>query len=187
MSKGKPRLNLEGQTFGFLVVKNFSNSTSGKCMWICQCICGKEIEVLTANLRRGTTKSCGCKKGYLLSLKTALPPEELVYRIIYNDYKSGAKTRSLEFKLSFEEFKILVSSNCFYCGVEPSQLKRAENGLGAATIFYNGIDRQNNNVGYITNNCVPACKMCNYIKSSYDYNIFIKWLNRIVSFRKDKI
>lgn len=187
MSKGKPRLNLEGQVFGFLIVKNFYGSSKSGILWNCQCICGKEVQALTANLRRGTTKSCGCKKGYLLSLKTALPPEELAYRTIFNDYKSGAKTRSLDFSLSYDIFKKLVMSDCFYCGIKPSQMKKAENGLGTAIIFYNGIDRQDNNIGYLISNCVSACKMCNYIKSNYDYNAFIEWLDRITRFRKNKI
>ena len=32
----------------------------GSVVWVCQCECGKRVEVSASNLRSGNTKSCGC-------------------------------------------------------------------------------------------------------------------------------
>lgn len=58
------RLDLLGQRFGRLVViseaeNRITKSGQYKAYWLCQCDCGKQVEVSTQNLRRGT-KSCGC-------------------------------------------------------------------------------------------------------------------------------
>lgn len=47
---------LERQRFGSLVALNYSDRT-----WRCRCDCGKEICVLTSQLRDGRVTSCGCQ------------------------------------------------------------------------------------------------------------------------------
>ena len=54
-------LNLTGQRFGRLVViERSTNSKSGKARWRCECDCGNDIVILSTNLVRGLTHSCGC-------------------------------------------------------------------------------------------------------------------------------
>ena len=57
--------NLIGQKFGRLEVlsrDSDSISASGKhrVRWLCQCDCGNTVSVLSDNLKRGKTTSCGC-------------------------------------------------------------------------------------------------------------------------------
>lgn len=52
----RPRADLTGQRFGKLVVVEWV----GNSRWRCQCDCGGSSLVLTANLKRGNTASCGC-------------------------------------------------------------------------------------------------------------------------------
>lgn len=52
------RSNLTGQKFGKLTVVEFI----GNSRWQCLCDCGEVTSVITANLKRGNTKSCGCIK-----------------------------------------------------------------------------------------------------------------------------
>ena len=56
------KLNLIGEQFGQLTVLQDSGkrTSNGTVLWLCQCSCGNTKEVTTANLRRGSTKSCGC-------------------------------------------------------------------------------------------------------------------------------
>lgn len=57
--------DLNGQVFGRLTVIRMSytrNSYKNLIKWVCKCSCGKEVEVLTSNLVRGITRSCGCLK-----------------------------------------------------------------------------------------------------------------------------
>lgn len=44
-------------------------------------------------------------------------------------------------------------------------------------IIYNGIDRQDNSIGYKTENCVPCCKFCNLAKSKFTIKEFQEWIN----------
>lgn len=68
--KHKPAVNLEdltGMKYGSLTVlkKGEGRFTSGgayKCTWICQCDCGREVEITAEHLKKGHTTSCGCKK-----------------------------------------------------------------------------------------------------------------------------
>ena len=59
--------DLTGKTFGYLTVisktgqKKYKNN-----LWHCQCKCGREIDVPTAQLTKGNTTSCGCLKTEIL-------------------------------------------------------------------------------------------------------------------------
>lgn len=56
-------INLVGQKFGRLtVLKRVENDKNGQSRWLCRCSCPEhnEVIVISANLRKGGTKSCGC-------------------------------------------------------------------------------------------------------------------------------
>lgn len=58
--------DLSGQRYGSLTVLGRADEPSsrgqGPDRWLCRCDCGRECVVLGANLVRGHTKSCGCRK-----------------------------------------------------------------------------------------------------------------------------
>lgn len=61
--KGNGFNNLTGEKFGRLTVLGLSERKSGrKSFWVCECTCGKTLEVRSDMLKRGNTKSCGCLK-----------------------------------------------------------------------------------------------------------------------------
>ena len=58
-----PLLDLSGERFGRLTAVARSPERFGRyrrTAWICRCDCGKTVRVLTADLRTGNTRSCGC-------------------------------------------------------------------------------------------------------------------------------
>jgi hypothetical protein len=58
-----PRLNLVGQRFGrLLVVDKIGVNEKRNVVWKCICDCGKIKNIISAELRRGRTNSCGCLK-----------------------------------------------------------------------------------------------------------------------------
>lgn len=58
MSKVKDLTNVK---FGRLIVISRNGSDkNGHAVWLCKCECGKEIDVISTNLIRGLTTSCGC-------------------------------------------------------------------------------------------------------------------------------
>lgn len=60
--------DLTGQTFGNLIVLDYDgkqrkgNNNTYYHYWFCKCLCNDEtiISVSSKNLKRGTTKNCGC-------------------------------------------------------------------------------------------------------------------------------
>lgn len=56
--------DLAGVQFGFLTaIKKVGLSKSGQCVWMCRCVCGKELNIDAGRLRSRVSpkKSCGCK------------------------------------------------------------------------------------------------------------------------------
>uniref|UniRef100_A0A6C0HKK4 Uncharacterized protein n=1 Tax=viral metagenome TaxID=1070528 RepID=A0A6C0HKK4_9ZZZZ len=66
--------------------------------------------------------------------------------------QKNAYTRGLLFTLSESDFERLIIQSCYYCGFHSASR-------------LNGIDRVDNNKGYIIANCIPCCKMCNVMKN----------------------
>jgi hypothetical protein len=55
--------DLTGRKFGRLTVKERTGKRHNYALWLCQCSCGKEVEVTSTRLRGGQ-QSCGCiRKG----------------------------------------------------------------------------------------------------------------------------
>ena len=87
-------------------------------------------------------------------------------------YQRSARLKKLEFTFSEEEFKTLITQNCYYCNTLDEK-------------GFNGIDRMNQSVGYIQSNGVSCCIMCNWMKGSLDSATFIKRTRHIHSFTKN--
>lgn len=60
--KAREHTELIGKRFGRLTVLEYAGTTpSRKTMWICECDCGNITHpIVGANLKNGTTQSCGC-------------------------------------------------------------------------------------------------------------------------------
>jgi hypothetical protein len=71
--------------------------------------------------------------------------------------KRVAKTRSINFSLTFEQYKNLISLPCYYCDNKLCDLIQTGGGL----------DRVNNTLGYELDNVVSCGKICNAIKMDY--------------------
>lgn len=82
-------------------------------------------------------------------------------------YKRGAKKRNLEFKLTLEDFKNNWNKQCEYCGDDI-------NGIG--------LDRVDNNIGYIGTNIVLCCETCNRMKLQHSKKDFINKCKQIAKF-----
>lgn len=164
-------VNLEGKIFGDLTVisRDIEKERvvkSKRPHWICLCSCGKQISLLSEPLLLGKAISCNYKR--------KLEKGEAAFNFLFRNYKNGAKVRNLEFSLSKEEFKELATKSCFYCGENPSYIARK----GNDTCTYNGIDRIDNNKGYVLNNVVPCCGICNNAKKELGKDEFIKWIQK---------
>jgi hypothetical protein len=74
----------------------------------------------------------------------------------YSDTQKSAVTREIPFRLTETEFIEIKKGNCYLCGKENSFIHK------------NGIDRVDNDIGYVKHNCQACCSSCNYLKKNYD-------------------
>jgi hypothetical protein len=88
--------------------------------------------------------------------------QEPAYRY-KNYYLKRAQRDGRAFELSLDEFVGLYKADCFYCGIPES----------------NGVDRVNNDIGYVFSNCVPCCTMCNKMKISHPKDVFLNHIQKI--------
>ncbi len=169
--------DLTGERYGKLLVVSFSHSDQG-CWWNVKCDCGTEKIAYAASLKRGGTTSCGCSRidrAKAFAAKT--DHASLWHRIAYS-YKNGAKQRGIEFSLSEEEVHELVTKDCFYCKAPPSNVMYGGRNKNYY-VLHNGIDRSDNDLGYITGNVVPCCRRCNYAKRDMSVEEFLTWAHRL--------
>ena len=90
-------------------------------------------------------------------------------KIHYSNYKRSANDRNLEFGLSSDVFDEIVKVPCYYCGTIQER-------------GFNGIDRQNSEIGYVVDNCVSCCQMCNYMKASLSVDAFLGRVEHILTY-----
>jgi len=180
----KKRKNLINRRFNRLFVlslyKTIQYKKSKKDLYLCKCDCGNSIVTRGDSLLNGRTKSCGCfSKETIIknNVKRKIPNGGAAINMLFNKYKEGAVVRNLEFTINMAFFKKITKQNCTYCGSKPSQIAKTK----CSSYNYNGIDRQDNLLGYTKENCKPCCKICNRAKMDLSCTEFLKWIEQIKS------
>jgi hypothetical protein len=57
-------IDLSGKKFGLLTaIKVSGKDKIGRKKWLCKCDCGNHKEISMDSLKRGSSKSCGCRQG----------------------------------------------------------------------------------------------------------------------------
>jgi hypothetical protein len=100
------------------------------------------------------------------------------YESLYNKLCSAAARQKHDMKLTYEDFlEFTKVPNCHYCNASVTwaadTYKRNGNG-------YN-LDRKDNSLGYIGENCVVCCARCNHGKS--DRFTYAEWWAMTAIFR----
>ena len=172
-----------GDRFGKLTTIRFDksrgyNGSGGD--WLCQCDCGNTTYARSGKLKAGQHKSCSC--GYTsFRLKNRLPNDLGPKREKFRHYKRQAKIRNIDFKLSENQFFKLILGDCVYCGEPPSNIDVYTKRSLDRGFKTNGIDRTDNNKGYIIDNCVSCCKICNHAKATLSLVEWKTWLKKIAN------
>jgi len=181
----KPFSDLRKQQFGLHVVLEYVDRTpSGHARWLTECLNCKCRSIRHGvNIKRCSKVSGGCRNC------SGKPKGYMGLHQLFTQYKLRANKIGRIFNLSIEQFQTVTSSNCHYCGREPYQIKNSGNKNQISTwgIYqYNGIDRKDNSKGYIIENCLPCCGICNQMKGSMLYKDFVDWLDVASTFRKNR-
>ena len=145
----------------------------------CICDCGTEKVIIRNSIINRFAKGCGCvSKEKRLSLILENNTDK-ISKYLYNNLKASCKYINREFKLSFEEYKLLILKNCHYCKIPPIKLCNKAEVKKYGDFYYNGIDRMDNSIGYIFENCITCCYICNRGKSNMKYEDFLNYIKHI--------
>jgi hypothetical protein len=170
-------IDLSGKIFGNWKVLEYAGIGNNKyALWFCRCTCGHERIVDGRSLRNGLSKSCGCSKPMPHG---RLPVGESSKRALFRYMKQNSKYRKVIWNLHIKFFEKITKQDCHYCGAEPQQIYHPKRHNGE--YIYNGIDRVDNEVGYIPSNCVPCCGYCNWMKSAAPVDSFKEWIVQVYS------
>lgn len=82
------------------------------------------------------------------------------------NFMQDAKKRKKLLDFTYAEIGDLMQLPCTYCGENES---------------YNGLDRVDSSLGYIKNNVVPCCAVCNRAKSTLTTTAFIKHCEKVIA------
>jgi hypothetical protein len=197
-----------GEVYGIWTVESVSNKklkSKSICYW-CRCNCGTRREVSGVSLKKGLSKSCGCLPGKRATSKKMGPPGEATFNSLESSYRGAAKGRKLEFSLTRDQFRKIITSICGYCGeksrptnvyvrsrwgvtssnVYKTYKKVSEKAIAAQWINANGIDRRDNSKGYTIDNCVPCCIKCNIGKMNGSAEEFVEHCKKVAEFQGKK-
>ncbi len=161
-------IDLKNCKFGKLTALGLTEKRKdGILYWNCLCECGN-IKIIRGSILRKKSRSCGCVKIPIIRKRRKLKDEDyLAVSQLKARYQYDAKVRNLSFELTRQEFTYLTEQNCFYCEEEPANRHKHKTPEGDFyTHVYNGIDRVDNDKGYILSNCVSCCLPCNTKKKA---------------------
>lgn len=179
---GKNVVDRTGHRYGRLTVLERAGSRGTSAAWLCLCDCGNQKVIVSNSLRAGA-KSCGCARstgpGSRPTYRCSVPPGLAARNKVLKNYRLSALSRGIAWDLPEDVFDRLTSADCHYCGICPNTLSApSRNGQ----YLYNGIDRIDNLLGYVANNVIPCCSVCNHAKHTMSMDAFLAWIDRIVRY-----
>jgi hypothetical protein len=171
--------DLTGQKFGRLTALRRIDNAGGRTRYEVVCECGNTREVIGSQWKRGHVRSCGCiQQENLRSGKYHRLPDGVALRnSVMASYRDHARKRGVPFALAPAQMIDLLAGRCHYCGTSPSTTKTDPK--RGVSFTYNGIDRKDNMQGYVPENVVSCCQVCNYKKGAQHYDDFLAWIARV--------
>ena len=94
------------------------------------------------------------------------------------NYVRPSKNKNLEFTITEYDFASIAKEPCYYCG----EMEKIEVDGEMVERGFNGLDRKDQTRGYVVDNCVSACNMCNVMKKSLHVDIFLKRVEHMISY-----
>jgi len=175
--------SLVGQTLGLWLILGPTETLykygRGYRKWQAQCTnCGILKVASTSNLHQAVKLGCaGCRNC------AGMPKGQSGFNRLLDYYRGNCKAHRRKFLLSEDEARRLTSQPCNYCGIEPYKVATCNTYSAAkkshwGDYTYNGIDRIDNALDYVPENCVPCCEICNRAKNSMSYAEFLEYINR---------
>ncbi len=152
---------------------------SGSIFWEARCDCGNKTYLLPNTAKSGATRSCGCIKEESYSIIGGV-------RKLHPKISSARKHWRQSYKdCDFNLFLTISQKPCHYCGSLPqrktnynrkeSSVYQKQNG----DFVYNGLDRIDNSKDHTSDNIVPCCWPCNWMKRTLSSDAFLTHIEKI--------
>lgn len=175
-----------GSKFGKLTVIEILPLVNKDGRVKCKCDCGNIIETYGKDLGK-RVKSCGCivnesakKRESEKRKKRGFVTYDTIYDKLYGKFLWGANNRGLEVNISKEDYCRLICNECFYCDkIGSNNVLKGQLGPTFKGVRFNGIDRLDNNKGYLKGNCVTCCCNCNAMKMDKSKEEFLDYILKI--------
>jgi hypothetical protein len=106
-----------------------------------------------------------------------LPEGHAARNHIIRRTRTNARERGYACELTTEQMLVLMAQPCHYCGAQPSN--KSKNPYYHGAYVYSGIDRVDNDKGYLLDNVVPCCIHCNVAKRSRTRDEFLAWVEAV--------
>lgn len=155
----------------------------------CEC-CQKTYTVQRRSLKTKNRRLClvcvsaiGARAVAGKPAHNRLPRSTGQFNRLYATYVKGAADRGLAFDLSQNEFGVITKQSCFYCGCPPSTIWNVARKGNPEPYIYNGIDRLDSDIGYVADNVVACCSICNYMKQELSVSDFFERIRAIFKHR----
>lgn len=156
---GHKRRDLTGVGFGRLTVVGEASSRRQPCgklqrYWRCRCVCGKESEVLQANLNSGHTTSCGCRMRQLaeISMRCLNTRHGQSRTRLYGIWIAMRKRCEYLHHIHYASYGGRGISVC----VRWLEFEAFRADMGEPPSDKHSIERKDNDLGYFPENCVWA-------------------------------
>lgn len=142
----RKKTDLRKQKFGRLTAIKIVEKTKSGNRWLCSCECGNKTIVVSSELRRGSTKSCGCLRKELSKIKST------THGLSYTpEYVSWCRMRSRCLDKSHSKYKDYGGRGITVCerwlDMKNFYLDMGKRPDGLT------LERINNDKGYSPDNC----------------------------------
>lgn len=87
----------------------------------------------------------------------------------FHQYRRNAKTKNRAFELTKKAYDELINQPCVYCRRDITETNRS------------GIDRIDNDLGYVSGNMQPCCSECNVMRGALTVEAFLEKASRIAA------
>lgn len=176
------KIEMQGLSFGRLLVNHQIPSRNGKVFWLCNCICGKSTNVSTTDLRSGHTKSCGC-----LSKEIAKERQTTHGKRYIPEYRTWCKMKERCYNKADINYHYYGERGIKICDRWIQSFQFFYDDMGNRPTPLHSIDRLDNNGNYEPSNCrwATPIEQCRNRRSSrvLEYNgvskTLIEWANEL--------
>ena len=152
----------------------------GHVLWTCLCDCGNHKVVISSNIKRGLSQSCGCSWTYRSGSKNARwSGYEGISGSVWNKIKTSAKKRSIPIEITIVDAWNLFTQQNGKCVLTGVTITLPE--LNAYTNRYTAsLDRIDSSVPYTIDNIQWVHKDVNRLKIDFGTDRLFELCKQIV-------